>query len=158
MSTKGFSSYLALFGLVGIFSNGFASVLVKKMGIRKFTSVAIFSRAVTAIGTAFFGYKGSVIGLIIGFLGAAQTIGIVAALVNSGAKSGLPQGELAGERSSLLALLKVVGPLWYSMLYIQGTGRFGMNNLPFLFNIALSAVALFIANLSLKEPSSDEAK
>ena len=68
LSTQSFSSYLAIFGLVGIFANGFGSVLVKKMGVKKFTTVAILSRMITAVGTAFFGYKGSVIGLLIGLL------------------------------------------------------------------------------------------
>ena len=53
LSTKGFSSYLALFGLVSIFANGLGSVLVQKIGVKKFTSLAIVSRALTAIGTAF---------------------------------------------------------------------------------------------------------
>lgn len=158
LSTKSFSSYLALFGLVGIFANGFGSVLVKKLGIKKFTILAILSRTVTAVGTAFFGYKGSVIGLLVGFLGAAQSIGIVAALISAGAKSGLPQGELAGERSSLLALLKVVGPLFYSFLYVQGTGKLGLNNLPFIFNIALCGMALVVAQASLKGGEMKEAK
>jgi MFS family permease len=83
LSTKDFSSYLALFGLVGIFASGFGSFLVKKMGVRKFTSLAIISRSLPAIGTAFFGYKGRIIGKLVGFLGA----GIVAALVSAGAKS-----------------------------------------------------------------------
>jgi hypothetical protein len=64
--------------------------------------------------------------------------------------SGLPQGELAGERSSLLALLKVVGPTIYSQLYIQGLEKLGINNLPFIFNIALCATAFTIARSSLK--------
>jgi MFS family permease len=150
LSIKMFSSYLALCGMVGSFANGFGSQLVKKMGVKKFTSLAIISRCITASGTAFFGYRGSVIGWIVGFLGAAQSIGIVAALVSAGAKSGLPQGELAGERSSLLALLKVVGPIWYSMLYIQGSSRFGLNNFPFIFNIGLCAIAFIVAQTSLK--------
>ena len=156
LSTKLFSSYLALVGMVGIFANGFGSQLVKKMGVKKFTSIAIISRCITAAGTAFFGYRGSVIGWIVGFLGAAQSIGIVAALVSAGAKSGLPQGELAGERSSLLALLKVVGPIWYSMLYIQGSSRFGLNNFPFLFNVGLCGIAFIVAQTCLK--GGDEAQ
>jgi hypothetical protein len=156
LSTKTFSSFLALVGLVGIFSNGMASVLVKKLGIKKFTLLAIFSRSLSAIGTSFFGYRGAVVGWLVGFLGAAQSLGIVAALVSAGAKSGLPQGELAGERSSLLALLKVVGPVWYSMLYIQGSGKLGMNNLPFLFNIGLSAIAFLLAQTSLKGDEATE--
>jgi MFS family permease len=87
LSTKDFSSYVALFVFVGIFASGFGSSLVKKMGIRKFTSLAIISASFPAIGTTFFGYKGSIIGLFVGFLGAAQSIGIVAALVSAGAKS-----------------------------------------------------------------------
>jgi MFS family permease len=87
LSAKDFSSYVALFVFVGIFASGFGSSLVKKMGIRKFTSLAIISNSLPTIGTTFFGYKGSIIGLLVGFLGAAQSIGIVAALVSAGAKS-----------------------------------------------------------------------
>lgn len=52
LSTKDFSSYLALFGLVGIFASGSGTFLVKKMGIREFTSLAIISRSLPTIGTA----------------------------------------------------------------------------------------------------------
>ena len=83
-------------------------------------------------------------------MGAAQTIGIIAALVSAGTQSGLPQGELAGERSSLLALLKVVGPFLYSFLYVQGSGALGMPNLPLVFNIFVSLTALVATQLYLK--------
>jgi hypothetical protein len=82
-------------------------------------------------------------------------------LAASCSNSSLPQGELAGERSSLLALLNVVGPTLYSQLYIQGSGKLGMNNLPFLFNIALCVAAFIIARSSLKgdeEKASDSDK
>lgn len=149
LTTKGFGGLLATFATIGIVSNTAAGFLVKKIGIKKFTGIAILSRMITSVGTAFFGYRGTMIGLVIGFLGVAQSIGIVAALVSEGAKSGLPQGELAGERASLMALLKVIGPIWYSTLYIQGQRVLGMTTLPFLFNIALSIVALIISQVHL---------
>jgi hypothetical protein len=104
---------------------------------------------ISAIGASFFGYKGGMWGLAIGCLGSAQSIGIVAALVEQGSASGLPQGELAGERASLMALLKVFGPIWYSALYVQGQRRFGQSNLPFVFNIVLSLTALIISQFYL---------
>lgn len=149
LSTKDFSSFLALFGMVGIFSNTAGSVLVRRWGIKRFTTVAILSRIFTTLATIAFGYRGSMIGLVFGFLGSAQTIGIVAALISEGQQSGLPQGEMAGERASLIALLKVVGPILYSTLYIQGQRWMKTSYLPFIFNIALSVVALVISHFHL---------
>jgi predicted MFS family arabinose efflux permease len=87
LSTKRFSSLLALFGVVGIVANASGEFLVRKIGIKKFTYIAIFSRLKTSFCTAFFGCRGSIIGMIVGFLGAAQSIGIVAALIFEGTKS-----------------------------------------------------------------------
>jgi len=149
LTAKQLSSFFALYGGIGILSNAAGSVLVKRIGIRRFTSIAIASKLLTAIGTAFFGYRGSVLGMLLGFLGAAQSIGIVAALVAAGTATGLPQGELAGERASLLAMLKVLGPIVYSTLLVQGERWLGTNKLPFFFNIALSVVALMISLVHL---------
>lgn len=149
MDTKSFSNFLALYGLVGILANGCGSFLIKRIGTKHFTLLAICSRLVSTAGTVFFGYEGAVVGILVGFLGAAQSIGILAALVAAGTKSGLPQGELAGERSSLMALLKVVGPIWYSFLYIEGSSVMGTPNLPFLFNILVCAVSLAVTQFNL---------
>lgn len=72
-------------------------------------------------------------------------VAVPANLAVSCFNSGLPQGELAGERASLLALLKVVGPILYSTLYIQGQRWMGTSILPFLLNLGLSVVALIIS-------------
>lgn len=149
LTTKAFSTFLALYGVVGIVSNTAGSRLVRRMGIKRFTALAILSRILASIGTVFFGYQGSVIGLIIGFLGGAQSIGILAALVSEGAQSGLPQGELAGERAALMALLKIIGPIWYSTLYTQGRRYMNTSYLPFLFNLGLSVVALILSQRHL---------
>ena len=91
-----------------------------------------------------------------GFLGAAQSMGINAALVSQARESGVPQGELAGERASLVAMLKVIGPILYSTLYVQGRGKLGLKQLPFVFNICLAASAFVVSQLYL--PSLDDVK
>jgi hypothetical protein len=149
LSTKSFSTFLALFGIVGIAANTAGSILVKAWGIKTFTTVAVMSKLLTMSATLLFGYKGSIVGLILGFLGSAQSIGIVAALIAEGTKSGLPLGEMAGERASLVAFLKVVGPILYSTLYLQGQRWLHTSYLPFLFNVCLSLVALVISHLHL---------
>lgn len=149
LSTRDFSNFLALFGVVGIAANAAGGYLVRTIGVKKFTAVAIVSKLLSFVGIAFFGYRGSVIGLVVGFLGAAQTLGVVAALIAAGAQSGRPQGEMAGERAALLALLKVFGPVLYSTLYVQGQKWGNTSNLPFLFNIGLSVAALVISQRHL---------
>lgn len=155
LSTKNFSSLVAITGVMGIVANGMGSVLVKQMGIKKFTGLAIVSRMLSAIGCVVDGVRGNVVGTIVGFLGGAQSIGITAALVSEGAQSGLPQGELAGERSSLLAMLKVAGPLMYSFLFIQGQKHLGINVLPFILNISLFAGALVLSQIHLASKQDD---
>jgi MFS family permease len=149
LSTKSFSTFLALYGIVGIAANTASSLLVKAWGIRRFTAVAILSRLFATVATIVFGFRGTVTGLIVGFLGSAQAIGIVAALISEGTKSGLPQGEMAGERAALVALLKVIGPIWYSTLYLQGQRWMQTHYLPFFFNITLSIMALVMSQIHL---------
>ena len=149
ITTKEFSSFIAMWGVIGIFANTVGSVIVRRYGIKRFMGIATLSSMCAPIGASFFGFRGAVIGSVLGFLGAAQAMGIMAALVELGDASGVPHGELAGERASLVALLKVVGPILYSALYVQGRGKLGMKQLPFVFNIFLSAGAFAISQLHL---------
>ena len=149
LTTKEFSSFFAVFGVLGIVANTAGSLLVRTLGIRRFTGIAIISSMCAPIGASFFGFRGILMGAIIGFLGAAQSMGIAGALVSQGQRAGVPQGELAGERSSLVALLKVIGPVWYSTLYIQGQKLLGVKTLPFFFNIAMAVAALVISQVHL---------
>ena len=149
LGTKDFSSFVAMFGIINIVANIVGSQMVRKLGIKRFTALATLSSMLAPIGASFFSFRGLVIGSILGFLGSAQMLGVTAALIAEGAKSDVPQGELAGERSSFIALIKVIGPIWYSMLYVRGKNAFGWNNLPFLFNIGLAMGAFAISQLHL---------
>ena len=156
LSTKEYSSFIALWSITGIVANTVGSFLVKTFGIKRFMGIATMSSMCAPIGASFFGFRGTVVGSILGFLGAAQAMGINAALMSQGKDSGVPQGELAGERASLVALLKVIGPILYSTLYVQGRGKLGMKQLPFVFNICLAASAFVVSQLHL--PSLDDGK
>jgi Major Facilitator Superfamily len=142
LSTTLLSTYLSLVALTGIVSNIIGSLLVRRMGVASFTTLAIASKLFTSTMTAFFGVRGSIVGLILGFLGSAQSIGVMAALMNAG---GASSGSVAGERAALTALLKVAGPVLYGILYIQGQRWFQKSNVPFLFNMGLSMAALILS-------------
>lgn len=154
LSTKEYSSFIAFWSVAGIVANSVGSFLVQTLGIKRFMGIATLSSMCAPIGACFFGFRGTVVGSVMGFLGAAQSMGINAALVSQGKASGVPQGELAGERASMVALLKVIGPILYSTLYVQGRGKLGMRQLPFVFNIILAASAFVVSQLHL--PSLDD--
>lgn len=156
LSTKEYSSFIALWSVTGICANTIGSFLVRTLGIKRFMGIATLSSMCAPIGATFFGFRGTVLGSIMGFLGAAQSMGINAALVSQARESGVPQGELAGERASLVAMLKVIGPILYSTLYVQGRGKLGLKQLPFVFNICLAASAFVVSQLYL--PSLDDVK
>ena len=149
LSSRKYASLLALYGGMGILSNIFGSRLVKVWGVKRLTGVAIISSIISSAATAFGGFRGSIIGLVIGFLGPSQSIGIIASLVNKVTSTGMPAGKLAGERAALIALLKILAPIWYSFLYLQGQKTFATGTLPFIFDIALRFVALGLSQSCL---------
>jgi len=150
LAPKDFSSFVAMFGIINIIANIVGSQMVRKLGIKHFTALATLSSMLSPLGASLFSFQGLIAGSIMGFLGSAQMLGVTAALVAEGAKSDVPQGELAGERSSFIALIKVIGPIWYSMLWcVQGKKIFWSSNLLFLFNLGLAAEAFVISQLYL---------
>ena len=149
LEAKDYSTFVAMFGVIGICGNLVGSILVRKIGIKRFTAIATLSSLGVPIGATFFQFRGIVAGALLGFLASAQRMGITAVLVSEGGKSGVPQGELAGERSSIIALLKVVAPIWYSILYVQGKNLAGVKNLPFIFNIGTAILSFVICMMHL---------
>jgi MFS family permease len=142
---KDFSSFFGMLGVVNILANIVGSQLVVKLGIKHFTAIATLSSVLSPIGASLLSFRGLTIGCLIGFLASAQMLGVTAALYVEGAKSNVPQGELAGERASFLALAKVIGPIWYSFLYVKGKKVFGTGFLPFWFNVGCGLTAFGIS-------------
>ena len=141
LDTQDFTSFVAMFGVINIVANVAGSRMVLRLGIQRFTALATLSSVLSPLGAALLSFRGLVAGALLGFLGSAQMLGTIAALVAEGARSGVPQGELAGERASFLALGKVLGPLWYGALYVQGKRVLGTGTLPFVCNALLGALA-----------------
>jgi MFS family permease len=149
LTTKDFSLIVGLFGFLNIFANIVAGKLVRKIGIRQYTTIATISAMLGPLGAMLFSFHGLIAGSIAGFIGFAQSLGVIAALVSEGTKTGVAQGELAGERSSFIALFKVIGPLLYSLIYVQGKKQLGFTSLPFLFNFILAVGAFAISQIYL---------
>ena len=138
---------IAVFGLSGIIASVIGSVLVKKMGVQNFTSIAILSSTFFPLA-AMHSYKASLFALALGFLGSCQTIGVVAELSAQVSKSGARQGEIAGERGALLAITKMVAPLLYGGLYIVGSSL-GFPQLVFAFNVGLALICFALSRQDL---------
>jgi MFS family permease len=146
LDTKAFSSFVAIFGVLGLAANILGSILVNKLGIRRYTAVTSFLIIIPSIGASFFGFQGLLVGYLFGFLGLAQNLGIMAAMVSEAKQQGIPIGELAGQRASLIALVKVIGPIWYSTLYVQGQRLWNIPSLPFMFNACLGILVFCICH------------
>ena len=102
------------------------------------------------------GRQAALVCAAIGFLGPARTLGASTALTTIGASKGIPQGQLSGDRSNLIAICKVIGPAVYGQLYVRGKAA-GLPTLPFFLNIALTFTALLLAPLALKGVASRDA-
>ena len=70
-----------------------------------------------------------------------------ARITEVGAKRGIGQGSLAGDRQNLHALIKVLGPTLFGYLFGLGC-QIGVPALPFLFAAATSSVAALLIALT----------
>ena len=57
------------------------------------------------------------------------------------------QGQLAGDRANLVAILKVVGPIFYGKLFLVGK-QMQLPQLPFIVSCALLFCALVLSPLA----------
>ena len=68
-----------------------------------------------------------------------------------GARQNIPQGQLSGDRANMIAWLKVIGPLIYGQLYLQGSAV-GLPAAPFFLNVLLTVAALCIGAAEILQP------
>jgi DHA1 family multidrug resistance protein-like MFS transporter len=166
LTPKDFGKFVALFGVLGILSNSSLSLIVGRLGLRKFSLFAIVSSLffpLTAIFTN--SYRYVMIAGIFGLYSGAQKVGTTAAITSLANELELPQGQLQGEKASMSALLKIICPVIYSTLYLKGKewssmgigdddranklglqmimGKIG-KKLPFVLNCILSVMAFAV--------------
>jgi DHA1 family tetracycline resistance protein-like MFS transporter len=150
LDKKGLGVLFTLIPVLGAFANIVGGPLIARFGLIPFTLVATVSNLLYWVG-CLFSFKMAIVGACIGALGAARTLAASTMIASAGAKAGMPQGELSGDRANLTAILKVIGPLLYGQLFVAGKA-IGAPALPFAFNIALTTAALFLVPYALREP------
>jgi len=82
-------------------------------------------------------------------LGAGKGQATSARITNLGEELGVPQGQLAAERNTLNAVIKVIAPSLYAWLFAFGSAR-GVLGLPFYSTALLLCVSAAVA-LSIPE-------
>ena len=97
----------------------------------------------------------ALIAAAVGVVGPARTLGATTMMTYEGAKLGVPQGQLSGDRANLIAWLKVVGPIIYGRLYVRGVSA-GVPQAPFFLNVALCVAALLLGPIALAAGSADQ--
>ena len=142
------ATFFTLIPVLGALGNVVGGRCVKYFGVQAFTAIATLSNMLFWAGCCV-SHKAALICAAIGFLGPARTLGASTALTTVGASKGIPQGQLSGDRSNLIAILKVVGPAVYGQLYVRGQAM-GVPTAPFVLNLALTASALLLAPLALR--------
>ena len=146
------SAQCGLFGsLTGLGS--FASSLmvrssVRVLGTRGHSLLATGCVAVTELLLGFVG-SGSraFVALLPNWVGRTQQMAIAARITNVGARKGLGQGALAGDRQNMHSLIKVLCPTMYGSLFALGC-KWGVPALPFVFAAAVSFGAWLLILLS----------
>ncbi|KAL3940288.1 MAG: hypothetical protein SGBAC_005149 [Bacillariaceae sp.] len=150
LDTAAFSQFVAMFGVLGLVSNILGSLLVRRLGIRKFTLLTTLLGIIPSFCVSVWGFQGLLVGYAVGFLGLAQNLGIMSALVSEGKKQNIPIGELTGERAALMGLVKISGPILYSTLYVQGRRLWDIPSLPFIFNTVLGIAVFSLSYYHIK--------
>jgi DHA1 family multidrug resistance protein-like MFS transporter len=163
LSPSAFGSLIALFGVLGIISNLSLTLILNSLGLRSFSILAIVSSLFFPVTTIFTSsYQPVLIAGCLGLYSGCQKIGTSTAMTALASENGVKQGQLQGEKASMLALLRIICPVVYGMLYLRGkewsllseTGE-AINalrlvkgwigtKLPFMLNIVFSLVALII--------------
>jgi len=157
MTNAQVSSLFAFIAVSGVISNLAGGTLIQKLGLRTFTAIATSSTLLLWIGFSTARLKVALICAGVGFLGPARTLGATTMMTSEGAKLGIPQGQLSGDRANLVAWLKVIGPLIYGALYVRGVGM-GVPQAPFILNVVLTAAALMLGPVALAAGSADQKK
>ena len=145
----------AFISVSGVISNLAGGALIKSLGLRTFTTIATASTLLLWVGFSTASLKLALICTAVGFLGPARTLGATTMMTSEGAKLGIPQGQLSGDRANLMAWLKVIGPLVYGALYVRGVNA-GVPQTPFFLNVALTIAALVLGPFALQAGSADQ--
>jgi DHA1 family tetracycline resistance protein-like MFS transporter len=121
----------------GVLANISGGALIKRLGIRRFNLIASICSIIFWGGFASASLKAAVVCAVLGFLGQARTLSATTMMTSEGARLGIPQGQLSGDRANMIAWLKILGPLVYGQLAAHGS-TIGAPTAPFCLNVLLA--------------------
>jgi DHA1 family tetracycline resistance protein-like MFS transporter len=141
----------SLTGLGGMVASLLVRSSVRLLGTRGHTLLATGCVVVTelCLGCIGSGSK-AFVALAPNWIGRTQQMAVSARITNVGARKGLGQGALAGDRQNMHALIKVLCPTLYGSLFAFGC-QCGTPALPFFFAAAVGTCAWLLV---LLQPSS----
>ena len=115
------SEVVQLFSIVaftGVISNVAAAAgAIAALGTRGFTALATASNLLFWVSMSL-DHRRALAGAVVGFLGPARGLVSGASLASEGAKLGMSQGQIAGDRANLFAILKVSFSYLLNRLFI----------------------------------------
>jgi len=132
----------------GVIANVVGGRLIRALGLQLFTAIATVSTLLFWIGFSSGRVRVAVACAAVGLLGPARTLGATTVMTTEGARLGVPQGQLSGDRANMMAWLKVLGPLGYGTLYVRGV-QAGVPTAPFIANVALTFASLVLGFYAL---------
>lgn len=138
----------SLTGLGGMVASLLVRTSVRLLGTRGHTLLATGCVVVTELALGCIASSSrAFVALLPNWIGRTQTMALAARITSVGAGVGFGQGELAGDRQNLHALIKVVCPTIYGSLFALGC-RWGVPALPFYFAAAVGTTAWLLVLLS----------
>ena len=138
----------SLTGLGGMVASLTVRASVRMLGTRGHTLLATGCVIVTELALGCIASSSrAFLALVPNWVGRTQTMALAARITSVGATVGFGQGELAGDRQNLHALIKVAGPMMYGSLFAVGC-RWGVPALPFYFAAAVGTAAWLLVLLT----------
>ena len=138
--------FAAVAGVASMLGTLLTGPSIRRFGARGHTIASTTSSAASALilgqATSDAVAFGGVVPLA---LGAGKAQATSARITNLGEELGVPQGQLAAERNTLNALIKVVAPTLYASLFALGARR-GVLGLPFYATALLMLISAAVAS------------
>lgn len=137
--------FAAVAGIASMLGTFLTGPSIRRLGARGHT---VASTGASAVASVVFGRATSSalahVGVVPMAFGAGKGQATSARITNLGEELGVPQGQLAAERNTLNAIIKVVAPSLYAWLFALGV-KYGRIGLPFYSTSALLLCSAAVA-------------
>ena len=145
--------YAALVGVASMAGPPLTGPSIRRLGPRGHTCASTSASVVSSVLLGRATTDAAAYGALVPIaLGSGRSHATTARIVNLGTDLGVPQGQLAAERTALNAVIKVIAPTLYAALFAFGAQR-GVIALPFYVTASLLAVSVVLASTIQYESS-----